>query len=116
MPMAHLVPGGAKFVNALTYDDFSQIDTLVGQLLFDNAGLPTTAFAAQAETNRQSRNLGPALVRLNSTDARMVKGSHGLRVPLAEDRPVLIGTGPAPDSPEIATTGVAALVLRALGL
>jgi predicted AlkP superfamily pyrophosphatase or phosphodiesterase len=49
-------------------------------------------------------------------DARMVKGSHGLRVPWAEDRPVVIGTGPAPDAPEVATTGVAALVLRALGL
>jgi predicted AlkP superfamily pyrophosphatase or phosphodiesterase len=48
-------------------------------------------------------------------DARIVKGSHGLRVPLAEDRPVLIGTGPAPNEPEFATTGVADLVLRALG-
>jgi hypothetical protein len=39
-----------------------------------------------------------------------------LRVPLAEDQPVLIGTGPPPDAAAIATTGVADLVLRALGL
>jgi predicted AlkP superfamily pyrophosphatase or phosphodiesterase len=49
-------------------------------------------------------------------DARMVKGSHGLRVTAAEDRPVLIGTGPAPDTPEVPMTKVAGLILHAFGL
>jgi predicted AlkP superfamily pyrophosphatase or phosphodiesterase len=49
-------------------------------------------------------------------DARMVKGSHGLRVTATEDRPVLIGTGPAPDTPEVAMTAVSGLILREFGL
>jgi hypothetical protein len=42
-------------------------------LLFSGAGTdtPTTQFNQVAETNRQSLNLGPALVRLVSTDVRM---------------------------------------------
>jgi predicted AlkP superfamily pyrophosphatase or phosphodiesterase len=49
-------------------------------------------------------------------DPRMVKGSHGLRASNAEDRPVLIGTGPAPETPEVQMTAVAGLVLREFGL
>ncbi|MCC7084374.1 MAG: hypothetical protein IT427_05140, partial [Pirellulales bacterium] len=36
---------------------------------------PTVVFDYVAESNRQSRNLGPALVRLVSTDIRMIPGS-----------------------------------------
>ena len=36
---------------------------------------PTPVFNYVAETNRQSRNLGPALVRLVSTDIRMIPGT-----------------------------------------
>jgi predicted AlkP superfamily pyrophosphatase or phosphodiesterase len=49
-------------------------------------------------------------------DARIVRGSHGLRVAAAEDRPVLIGTGAAPDTAEVRTTAVAEMVLGAFGL
>jgi predicted AlkP superfamily pyrophosphatase or phosphodiesterase len=49
-------------------------------------------------------------------DARIVRGSHGLRVAGAEDRPILIGTGPAPDTAEVRTTAVAEMVLGAFGL
>jgi hypothetical protein len=47
-------------------------------VLFDGYGdsSPTDEFYQIAETNRQSRNLGPALVRLLSTDVRMVMGQH----------------------------------------
>ena len=38
---------------------------------------PTPVFNYVAETNRQSRNLGPALVRLVSTDVRMIPGTTG---------------------------------------
>ena len=37
---------------------------------------PTPYFYQAAETNRQSRNLGPALVRLISTDVHMKMGKH----------------------------------------
>jgi hypothetical protein len=37
---------------------------------------PTLHFHQLAETNRQSRNLGPSLVRLISTDVRMKMGLH----------------------------------------
>jgi predicted AlkP superfamily pyrophosphatase or phosphodiesterase len=49
-------------------------------------------------------------------DARIVKGSHGLRVATAVDRPVLIGTGRAPELPEVAMTAVADMLLGAFGL
>jgi hypothetical protein len=45
-------------------------------VLFNGMGdtSPTTEFYQMAETNRQSRNLGPALIRLISTDVRMIMG------------------------------------------
>jgi predicted AlkP superfamily pyrophosphatase or phosphodiesterase len=48
-------------------------------------------------------------------DARIVKGSHGLRVADPEDKPILIGDGAAPDGPETAITDVAGMILRELG-
>jgi predicted AlkP superfamily pyrophosphatase or phosphodiesterase len=48
-------------------------------------------------------------------DASLVRGSHGLPAAADEDRPVLIGDGPAPDAPgTIAMTDAHGLLLRAL--
>jgi hypothetical protein len=49
-------------------------------------------------------------------DPGLVKGSHGLAASRAEDRPVLVGDGPAPVGPEVAMTDVRDLVLQALNL
>jgi predicted AlkP superfamily pyrophosphatase or phosphodiesterase len=48
-------------------------------------------------------------------DPALVKGSHGVPVPDAEDRPLLIGDGPAPAA-DVAMTEVRELLLRALDL
>jgi hypothetical protein len=72
---------GYKFISAFTYTNpFSaSYATQIDSILFDGVGdgTPTTKFYQLAETNRQSKNLGPALVRLISTDVRMVMGKHG---------------------------------------
>ncbi len=47
-------------------------------------------------------------------DASLVKGSHGLPASLAEDKPVLIGAGPAPAAGLTAQTAVRDLLLAAL--
>jgi hypothetical protein len=63
---------GYTFVSAFTFNDpFSST-------LFTNGdpASPTPAYFQIAETNRQSRNLGPALVRLRSTDVRFINGEH----------------------------------------
>jgi predicted AlkP superfamily pyrophosphatase or phosphodiesterase len=44
----------------------------------------------------------------------LVHGSHGLPAQDAADRPILIGDGPAPSSPELAMTAVHQFVLEAL--
>jgi predicted AlkP superfamily pyrophosphatase or phosphodiesterase len=49
-------------------------------------------------------------------DPGLVKGSHGLPAAEAEDRPVLIGDGPAPAGDELPMTAVRDLVLQALGM
>ena len=49
--------------------------------MFDAAGAKTPVFDYVAETNRQSRNLGPALVRLVSADIRMIKGTDQSSLP-----------------------------------
>jgi hypothetical protein len=69
---------GYTFVSAFVYD-YPGDGTNVTPTLFNGTGTnsPTTAFTQMAETNRQSRNLGPALVRLLSTDVRMIMGQHG---------------------------------------
>jgi predicted AlkP superfamily pyrophosphatase or phosphodiesterase len=46
----------------------------------------------------------------------LVRGSHGVPAPNPEDRPVLIGDGPAPEQEELPMTAVYQLVLGALGL
>jgi hypothetical protein len=67
---------GYKFASAFVYDNPDS--TGVTPTLFSGTGTanPTAAFTQIAETNRQSRNLGPALVRLLSTDLRMIMGQH----------------------------------------
>jgi predicted AlkP superfamily pyrophosphatase or phosphodiesterase len=49
-------------------------------------------------------------------DASLVRGSHGLPAENPEDRPLLIGDGPAPEGPDLPMTAVHRLVLDALGL
>lgn len=48
-------------------------------------------------------------------DPGLVRGSHGLVAPDPADRPLLIGTGHAPDSSDLPMTAVRDLVLAALG-
>jgi predicted AlkP superfamily pyrophosphatase or phosphodiesterase len=47
-------------------------------------------------------------------DPKLVRGSHGLRAEDAQDRPILIGDGPAPSADELAMTDVRAILLDAL--
>jgi predicted AlkP superfamily pyrophosphatase or phosphodiesterase len=47
-------------------------------------------------------------------DASVVRGSHGLAATNADDRPLLIGDGPAPQDAELPMTAVRELVLHAL--
>ncbi len=65
---------GYKFTSAFTYD--APREGWGPVVMFD--GFDTSSLRPQfqyfAETNRQSRNLGPALVRLITTDIRMVMG------------------------------------------
>lgn len=65
---------GYTFVSAYTYNDLNF--TGLYPVLFDTPGesSPTSAFGYTAEVNRQSRNLGPALVRLVSSDIRIILG------------------------------------------
>lgn len=70
---------GYKYVTALTYSGSSANGT--GSTLFigDGDGTPRQPqFSDMAETNRQSRNLGPALVQLQTTDVAMIMGLHKL--------------------------------------
>jgi hypothetical protein len=64
---------GYSFVEAYVYNG---TDTWQPSVLFSGPGdnSPTVAFDYVREANRQSRNLGPALIRLVSTDIRMVPG------------------------------------------
>ena len=53
-----------------------------------------------------------ALFDIIPLDPGLVKGSHGLQVAHADDRPVFIGAGPAPDG-ELSHAGIRDLLLRA---
>ena len=70
---------GYKLVDAFFYDTVPAGLGSLETVLFSGVGTdnPTTLFYQLAETNRQSLNLGPVLVRLLSTDARMIMGLHG---------------------------------------
>lgn len=76
---------GYKFVTVFTYGRSNNCDTAntCCSTLFDNADpgqpfdqKPNERFYQIAETNRQSRNLGPALVRLLSTGVYYNRGMH----------------------------------------
>ena len=69
---------GYKFVDSFIYEK-PEHDASLSPVLFqgNGTGSPTEQFYLVAETNLQSRNLGPALVRLVSTDVRMIMGKHG---------------------------------------
>jgi predicted AlkP superfamily pyrophosphatase or phosphodiesterase len=49
-------------------------------------------------------------------NAGLVRGSHGLAAAAREDRPLLLGSGPAPSGEDLPMTAVRDLVLAALGL
>ena len=67
---------GYSMVNAYVYNGWDI------SVMFNSPGQsqPTPVFGYVAEANRQSRNLGPALVRLVSTDVRMIPSSGGAPV------------------------------------
>ena len=73
---------GFKHVTAFIYDDVWEIQDVryVDALLFDppeqSTANPSAMFAPYAELNRQSLNLGPTLVRLLSTDVRIIAGDR----------------------------------------
>jgi hypothetical protein len=68
---------GEKFESAFVYDNASPGNN-INSALFTGYGdaNPTPAFYQMAESNRMSLNLGPALVRLISTDVRFFPGQH----------------------------------------
>lgn len=68
---------GEKFESAFVYDSASPGNNIYAQF-FTGYGdsSPTPAFTQMAESNRMSRNLGPALVRLISTDIRDFPGQY----------------------------------------
>lgn len=66
---------GYTFVTAFVYN--KPHDSTVYPVLFssDGDGSPTELLTQVTEANRQSLNLGPALVRLTSSDVRMLPGT-----------------------------------------
>ena len=90
---------GVKSVEAYFYDSWPDDpggNPPLQPIMFTGPGtnVPTNKFYQVAETNRQSLNLGPALIRLISTDLRMKMGRHQdeFGVPVTNDRPGA-GTG-----------------------
>jgi hypothetical protein len=73
---------GATFSSLFVYDDPSTMDSLIKPLILTSSGpnaQPAPEFFYVAETNRQSRNIGKALVGLISTDVRMAAGPNTYR-------------------------------------
>ncbi|MFA5866015.1 MAG: hypothetical protein WC975_15180, partial [Phycisphaerae bacterium] len=68
---------GYKLVDDFIYED-KPSGSYVDSVMFSGTGIesPTTTFYQIAETNRQSLNLGSALVRLLSSDVRFIVGRH----------------------------------------
>jgi len=75
---------GAKVVTWFMYNTFAygdvNNDPIIYSVLFEEGTVddssPTAAFTALAETNRQSLNLSPTLVRLTSTGVFFVQGQY----------------------------------------
>ena len=82
--------------------------------LFFNPKLPMVK--ARAALRLLQKTLGFRMkMDVVPLDAAIVRGSHGLRAAKPEDRPVLIGAGPAPPN-ELPMTAVRDLLLRELNL
>jgi hypothetical protein len=74
---------GYTFVEAFKYKQ--DPNSVMYPVMFTETGEPTAAFDYVAETNRQSRNLGPALVRLVSTNVGMIPARYyGTENPLPD--------------------------------
>lgn len=100
---------GYKLTNAFVYDR-AQMDPHISTILFeDNAdrstdySRPTAKYYEFAEVNREGQKLGPTLVRLLSTDVRMLPGA-GLDLPsgvnlwsptAGHNQPYITGISPA---------------------
>ncbi len=70
---------GYKYATAITYSGSNTTGTHSTLFVGEGDSIPREPqFSAMAETNRQSRNLGPALVQLISTDVRIRLGQHKL--------------------------------------
>ena len=70
---------GYTFVTAFVYNKPNNPTVYPALFAADGDSATTAVFSEIAEANRQSRNLGPALVRLTSTDIRMIPGTgHSL--------------------------------------
>src|SRR5207249_4490501 len=70
---------GYTFVTAFVYNKPNNATVFPTMFSSDGDGAPTAVYDSVAEANRQSLNLGPALVRLTSSDIRMIPGTgHAL--------------------------------------
>jgi len=70
---------GYTFLTAFVYNKPNNTGVYPTMFSSDGDSQPTAVVNEVAEANRQSLNLGPALVRLVSTDVRMIPGtSHSL--------------------------------------
>ena len=76
---------GYTFVTAFIYNKTNNSTVFPTLFASDDDTQPTAVLNEVAETNRQSRDLGPALVRLKSSDVRMIPGSgHSLPVGISQ--------------------------------
>jgi hypothetical protein len=66
---------GYTFVTAFVYNKPNNTGVYPTLFASDGDGSPTPVYDQIAEANRQSLNLGPALVRLTSSDVWMIPGS-----------------------------------------
>src|SRR5256714_5299161 len=66
---------GYTFVTAFVYNKPNNATVFPTMFSSDGDVQTTAVFDQLAEANRQSRNLGPALIRLTSTDLRMIPGT-----------------------------------------
>lgn len=80
---------GFKLINAFTYNSTTDVGGELSAPFFKQpfGKDPTPAFHHIAEINRQSLNLGPTLVRLLSTDVRIVPRPPALADLIAPDIP-----------------------------
>ena len=87
----------------------SLIAAIVAALLYGIAAV-MQAIAVRAASNKSAEDAS------GGVDPGLVKGSHGLAATSAQDRPLLIGDGPAPAAQNESLTAVSSLVLQALDL